>query len=268
MKRIIVGLLLIIFAGSLLIPSTTQAASTQPNLEKGLAQGNSGIIATVKVERLYVRRIPRLTGSVLGILTRNVQVPLTGRTRIGDWLEAQTSFGVGWIDARYVRTNITILALPVTEGSISPFATVVANVPVFVRSGPFPEYPVVTTVYTGAELDVIGLHSQNTYVQVSTVNGIGWIPVKTIKTFGLLRGLPVTDHMVLPLAKINGFRVHVRASPGADAPVVATVRLGQSYTIIARNISQTWFQIQGRFGTGWVQASLVVVVGYLDALGD
>jgi uncharacterized protein YgiM (DUF1202 family) len=262
MKRIIIGLFLIIFAGSLLIPSAARAVSTRPDLEKGPAQESGGIIATVKVERLNVRRIPRLTGSVLGVLTLNVQVPLVGRTLIGDWLEAQTAFGAGWIDARYVRTNITILALPVTEGLISPFATVVSSVPVLVRTGPFPEYPIVITVYAGTELDVVGLHSKNTYVQVETPNGVGWIPVKTVRTVGNLRGLPVTDHTVLPLAKINGFRV------STDAPVVATARLGQLYTIIARDETWTWFQIQGRFGTGWVQAPLVVVIGYLDALGD
>jgi uncharacterized protein YgiM (DUF1202 family) len=231
------------------------------------AQGESGIQAEVRIDRLNVRRVPRAAGSILGVLVEGDVVPLVGRNELATWLEAVTPFGTGWIDARYVRTNSSIVALPVTTDFIPPFATVTTSAPIIIRSGPLDAYPVVQRVRFGTEMDVIGLHSQNTHVQVIAPNGqVGWASLRVVVVTGDLSALRFTDLEVLPLARVNTFRLRVRAAPDLAAEVIGTARLGQLYTITALDETQLWGQISGKFGTGWVLLGLTEVIGTLAPL--
>lgn len=267
MKRLLAGLLIGLMLCGLALPFVAQALPTQPPSGASLDESSTGIVATIKIARLNVRRVPRAVGSILGTLTFDQQVPLVGRNEIATWLEAETAFGRGWIDARYVRTNASILRLPITTDQIPPFATVTTAKAVIVRAGPFDEYPIVQKVPIRTEMDVIGLHNRNTHVQVITPNGgIGWVDLKVVIVNGDLSGLRYTNLDVLPLAKINTFRLRVHAAPDVAATVLGTVRLGQLYTMTALDVTEQWVRISTKFGEGWVLLGYVKVVGPLDAL--
>lgn len=255
---------LIIALCILALPMTAQALTAQPPGEAETAQA-SGVIATIKVQRLNVRRIPSERGSIRGILGLNATVPLIGRTLIADWVEAQTPFGRGWLDARFISTNISIVTLPVTEALIPPFATVVVSTPAVVRRGPYDDYPIIGRFPIGTELDVIGLHRNNTHVQVVTPSGaVGWASLKSVRVTGDVASLPVTDRLVPPLAKVNNYRVRVRTEPNLTAPVLGLIRLGRVYDIVGQTPDASWLQIRSPFGLGWVETSLVQVIGFLQ----
>lgn len=270
MKRLITGLLPVIIVLALLAPAAmTISASPAPSRPTwGESQTGGAIIATIKADRLNVRRIPDTTGSVLGILTRDQQVRAVGRDKVSSWLEVVTPFGQGWISARYVSTNDTILKLPVTESLIPPFATVTTSPSVLVRAGPQREYPTVANVSLGTELDVIGLHRDNTYVQVETDDGVGWVSLQVVAVTGNVNALRATDREAPAMAQINAYRVRVRTAPNTSAPVIARVRLGERYFIVDQDELGNWYLITGEFGQGWISAAHVLVIGYLPAPWD
>jgi uncharacterized protein YraI len=205
---------------------------------------------------------------VLGILTRDQQVQAVGRDKVSSWLEVVTPFGTGWISARYVSTNDTIIRLPITEDLIPPFATVTTSPSVLVRAGPLREYPTLDNVPLGTELDVVGLHRDNTYVQVESENGVGWVSLQVVAVTGNVNALRATDREVPALAQINAYRVRVRSAPNTSAPIITRVRLGERYFIVDQDELGNWYLITGDFGQGWISAAHVLVLGYLPAPWD
>ncbi|MFQ3535627.1 MAG: SH3 domain-containing protein [Aggregatilineales bacterium] len=269
MKRLmIIGLSLALLGGLLLGQSVASRAESVDQAGQLLAQGETGIVATVKAERLNVRRAPRARGGTLGVLMRESVVPLIGRDRVGAWLEAVTPFGIGWINARWVSTNVSILNLPITEDRTLPFATVITSATVFVRRGPAVEYAIVDRLRIGDEVEVIGLHSRNTHVEVVTPRGrVGWVVLEAVRVEGDLSELHFSDLTVTPLAKINTFRLRVRQQPSQTAPVIGRARLGLAYDIVGVSPDGLWLQITGDFGRGWVARRFVIVIGSLGQFG-
>lgn len=269
MKRLGILCLSVVLLGGLLgiQPTPSRAASSDQTAQLA-AQGGTGIVATIKAERLNVRRVPRANGSILGVLTRESVVPLIGRDRVGAWLEAITPFGIGWINARWVSTNASILNLPITDDQVSPFATVITSAVVFVRRGPSVEYPIVDRLRIGDEVDVIGLHSRNTHVEIITPRGrTGWVALEAVRVEGDLSELPFSDLTVTPLAKVNTFRLRVRQLPSQTAPVIGRARLGVAYDIVGVTSDGLWLEITGDFGRGWVARRFVIVIGNLGQFG-
>ncbi len=266
MRRLYAFLAVAFLVGAVALPSLVQAAAPQPAPGAKPAQGIT-VTATVKVELLNVRRAPRKTSSTLGLLVREEKVQALSRNKFSDWLEVLSRFGKGWLAAKFVSTDLNITLLPIRDVT-PPFATVTTGEGAIVRLGPFDEYPVVAFMPPGAEMDVIGLHSRNTHVEVVTPWGIGWASLKAVKVEGDLTLLQQTDHLVKPRAVINTFRLRVRTAPDLEAPIIGLVGQGQQFTIIGRNYQGTWYQIQGKFGTGWlaIDGTLVKAIGYTDLI--
>lgn len=224
---------------------------------------DGGTTATILAQYLRVRRAPYAGGVILGILRRGDKVVVVGRDYISSWLQVETPFGVGWVSARYVTTNKSILKLPITEES-APVIAVVLEATAYIRSGPFISYPIIYTATDGEVMDVIGLQRRNEWFQVITPKGeIGWTYYKNVRIRGAYQTLEVTDDEVIPFARINNYRVRVRTAPNADAPIVTVVGLGEVYDILAIDSTGKWYQIRGEFGVGWLRVDLVKSYGYL-----
>jgi uncharacterized protein YgiM (DUF1202 family) len=258
----LVVFMLVVALVAVSVPDPTAAA---PAPETHTLDQQAGWKATIKVAKLNVRRAPRTSSTILGELTLNQVVPIVGRDRLASWLQVATPFGTGWIASRFVTTNIDVLRLPLTY--IPPHIIVIANPYAHLRSGPFYSYPVIGRLAYKTDLDIIGLHSRGLMVQVVLENGtVGWVASDLVKIAGDLTDVPYTDRLVLPLGQIMSYRVRVRAQPSPKGDVLATVGLGEKYTILAVTQSELYYLISGPFGTGWVFADYVRVLGYRSVI--
>lgn len=247
---------------SLTLPLHVQAASLVPT-STHLYQ--SGVRATIKIAHLNVRRAPRTTASVIGILNINEVVPVIGRDRLGTWIEILSPFGKGWINTQYILLTDDLLKLPITN--IAPHIIVIANPFAYVRTGPFASYPVLTRLPYGTDLDIVGRHSQGTMVQILLDDGkVGWVDSELVQIIGDLTDIPFTDRTVLSIGEIISYRVRVRSAPNPNGAVIATVGLGEKYTIQGISANGWYFLISGPFGTGWVFSDYLRVLGYTSVI--
>jgi uncharacterized protein YgiM (DUF1202 family) len=247
---------------SLALPLPTQAESTIADTTK-LEQ--AGVSATIKIANLNVRRAPRTTASVIGKLKLDEVVPVVGRDRLGSWIEILSPFGKGWINTQYILLTDDLLKLPITN--VAPHIIVIANPYAHVRTGPFRSYPILTRIPYGADLDIVGRHSQDTMVQVLLDDGtVGWVDSELVQIVGDLTYIPFTDRTVLSLGEIISYRVRVRSAPNPNGTVIATVGLGEKYTIQGISANGWYFLISGPFGTGWVFSDYLRVLGYTSVI--
>jgi uncharacterized protein YgiM (DUF1202 family) len=258
-------LLVLLIAFVLVAVSAPAHTFAAPTSEAGEVRQQACCTAIIKVAKLNVRRAPRTTSTILGTLALNQRVPVIGRDRLASWLQVVTPVGTGWINSRFVTTDIDVLRLPLTY--VPPHVIVIANPYAHIRSGPFFSYPVIARVPFKSDLDIVGLHSRGIMVQVLLENGtVGWVDIDLVTLNGDLFDIPFTDRSVLPLGQIAAYRVRVRAAPSPLGAVITTVKLGEKYTILAMTQSELYYLISGPFGTGWVFSDYVQVLGYRSVI--
>ena len=239
------------------VPAAAMPAA--PAISSNVAQ-SGGIVATVWVSLLNVRRAPRITSSTKGRLVKGEQVQLIGRVASGAWVEAQTRFGVGWIDRGWITYNGSIFDLPVVA-VLPPFVTTFNGEDgTNVRRGPSDQYPVIATLRDGTEADIIGVFPRPQWFLIVTQNGMtGWVFSGAVDLTGDISGVPLAS--ALPVGTVNAYNLQVHTAPSLTAPVIGDIRLGTSFAIIGRDYRTNWWQIEGQFGTGWVWAQFLTTVG-------
>src|SRR5690349_8823118 len=121
--------LVIIALISLLLPVAVQAQATPT------ADSPGGINATVIAPVLRIRRAPRLTSSVRGLLHKGEQVTAVGRDQTGAWLLVLTQEGNGWVDRTWVLPEDKPYYLPVSH-VFPPFISAISADGVNLREGP------------------------------------------------------------------------------------------------------------------------------------
>ena len=75
---------------------------------------------------------------------------------------------------------------------------------------------------------------------------------------------------------VNTSYLNVRSGPGADYTVVQTASGGTELDVTASTPDGIWFQVQGAFGSGWVNSEFVIfrgnfsnvsIISYAAAIG-
>ena len=67
---------------------------------------------------LNVRSGPSVFAPVIGVISRGQSFVLVGRSFDAAWLQIRFSgFAVGWVRSFYMRTNVSLFALPITDGT-------------------------------------------------------------------------------------------------------------------------------------------------------
>ncbi|MBE2200758.1 MAG: SH3 domain-containing protein [Anaerolinea sp.] len=129
-----------------------------------------------------------------------------------------------------------------------------------VRSGPGVNYNVVTVVYQGQAVTLLGRNSNNSWVKVQTAGGQqGWVNALLLTTNTTISNLPVVDApAVTATAVITTGALNVRSGPGVQYGVVTAVSQGQSVALLGRNSSSSWVKIQTGGGQqGWINAAYI-----------
>ncbi len=221
--------------------------------------------AVVIVELLNIRKAPRLSYPVIAQAERGAVLTLVGRTVGGTWVEVAGGFGRGWVSSQLIVVRGGgIGSLPVTDRSISPFATVVAYPAILVRSGPSIAFPVIGRLRTGAVLDIIGQDPKSIWIEVLTPFGSGWIQTKFVTLTGDIFAAPNTDDQAVPVIKNVNYRTNVRSAPNTSASVVYTLSYYEYAYIDGVSANGKWWHIYGKWGGGWVAANLVQAIGNVN----
>lgn len=160
-----------------------------------------------------------------------------------------------------------------------------------VRSGPAPTYSIVTVVYQGNVVTLLGRNADSTWAYVQTATAaVGWVsasstyitpsvaisslplvttatatPTTSATATATTTAVPNTPTPTATAVPVTGASatvatgaLNVRSGPGVAYSAVAAVNQGTVVSLIGRNSSSTWAKIRLANGTeGWVNVTLI-----------
>ncbi len=231
---------------------------------------------------------------VVAWVNLNEQVKLLGRNANGSWLYILFhERALGWIEAVWVSTAVSVPALPIVDDSKAPVGVdalqwlpgfigsgapgaapgtaTVSAAAASIRTGPNSSYPLITSVLRGTTLTLLGRNESASWVYVSTPTGVqGWISSALISTSVRLASLPLAPYTPIDTfgtATVTLFVVNVRNAPSLSAAVLTTVRRDARLPLLGRDASGAWFKVRLPDGTvGWVGSGAVTIDVPLSAL--
>ncbi len=148
--------------------------------------------------------------------------------------------------------NFTLLA---QDDAIAVINTGALNV----RSGPGVAHGVVTIVYKGQAITVLGRNHDGSWIKVRLYSGQeGWVKTSYVVVNQDISSLPVLDSSTSTTAVVATGALNVRSGPGLQYGVVAVVVSGERVTLLGRNANSSWALIRTTSNVeGWVNASLL-----------
>jgi N-acetylmuramoyl-L-alanine amidase len=195
---------------------------------------------------------------------------------------------------------LALLTIPVLSVSAAGAEQAQRTLPILVvntgalnvRSGPGPQYTVITSVPGGTELPVLGTNEDNTWYLVASVVGAGWVdvsftlargdfsfvPLITVETITAPMtqplptslGLPATAGLVavpqleIPQVIVNTGRLNVRSGPGPQYTIITSVPGGSTFYPVGVTGDSSWYLVEGTFGRGWIAVEFTIFRGVFD----
>lgn len=217
---------------------------------------------------IAVRSGPGFNYPAIGFVNNGSNINLIGRNADNSWLKVSSGNITGWMNASIIETSIDINTLPIVDGSggtvvVAGSSTAsVTTGALNVRSGPGVGYSISSTVYLGQVVTLLARNSDSSWVKVQTVTGLqGWVSTAYIQTAITISSLPeIATPSLNAVGWINTGAANMRSGPSLEFTSIATVGLGTSVTLIGRNSSGSWLNVQLANGTkGWINASLLDV---------
>jgi uncharacterized protein YgiM (DUF1202 family) len=161
-----------------------------------------------------------------------------------------------------------------------------------VRSGPGPQYTILTSVPGGVELPVLGTNENNSWYLVATVVGAGWVdvsftiprgdfsyvPLISMAAVGIPLAQPLPQSLGLPQNAgvvavpqletvqviVNTGRLNVRSGPGPQYTILGSVPGGTTFAPLGVTADNMWYLVDGTFGRGWIYAEYTIFRGVFD----
>ncbi|MBZ0319378.1 MAG: SH3 domain-containing protein [Anaerolineae bacterium] len=189
--------------------------------------------AIVMTNELNVRSGPGTVYPVIGRVYQGQNLTLNARNYASTWVSISFYNLTGWVNASYVQPNVAITSLPALDGGPTPIpgqiSATVNTGALNIRSGPAPDFAIVTTLQRGGGMNLIGRNADASWVQVQLTNGLqGWVNVKYIIANGNLYNLPITSGGTVPPPATRTYVVQ----PG-DNLYRISLRFGVSMAAIA-----------------------------------
>lgn len=135
-----------------------------------------------------------------------------------------------------------------------------------VRSGPSVDFGVVTVIYKGQVVGLLGRFHANNWVNIRLSNGLeGWVnsvylnsnvPVNELPVIGT--PAPVPPANVTPTAVVTTGALNIRSGPGPLFPILTVARQGEQLALLGRNSAGSWLKVRTASNIeGWVNSSYV-----------
>ncbi|MBI5961003.1 MAG: SH3 domain-containing protein, partial [Chloroflexi bacterium] len=232
-----------------------------------LAQGGNTV--TVNTGAAHVRSGPSLHTTALGSVSGGTVLPVTGRSTNSGWWRVTSSFGTGWVSAELVIFSGVLNTVPVVNqpaGTYEAPTVIVDRFPATVYRNPNADSFIVGISPTGAVLTVMGRSIDGNWWQVQTPLGAGWVNAGEVAFRG---EETLVERVGDPGPSFDGPTIRVNADvvvttqPGGG-DVIATLAAGTAVPATGRNADNTWWQVTGVFGIGWIPVSAVSLAGASD----
>ncbi|MGD2048395.1 MAG: SH3 domain-containing protein [Chloroflexota bacterium] len=211
---------------------------------------------------LNVRSGPSVSFAVVDVVYQGQQLVLIGRNESATWVNIRTPDNTeGWVNAGLVQTSIALDSLPVVDNPIDSPTAVVTTGAVNVRSGPGLDYSVVTILYQGQSVALIGRTNNSSWLKVDLVNDQdGWLNSTTVQTNVPIPSLPVAEVPPPPnAAVVNVSWLNVRLGPGTNFDAFTVLQRGQVVGIIGRSANSTWVKVRlPNNSIGWVDSNYLL----------
>lgn len=228
--------------------------------------GQVPAVGVVNTGAVNVRSGPGYGYPILTIAYQGYTFDLLGRTADNAWVKIQMVDGTqGWVNASAMNTTVPVSTLPINETPITPPAGMAVGAvntgQLNIRSGPGANYTVVSSVYYGHVVQLLGRNTFSTWLKVRLFDGQeGWANAKYITTNYPIANLPVMwDDAVIPgapTAIVMTGNLNIRTGPGAGFTTVTSVPYGTTLTLVGRNADGSWVKVRTSSGQeGWVNAS-------------
>ncbi len=208
---------------------------------------------------VYVRGGPGTGFWILGTLYRGEMVPVQGVSPDSNWWYVKAAFGEGWVAGVGVTPSNTAGVAVVDPG---PIGTVTAYT-LRVRAGAGINAASLGVLRNGQQVFVLAQNADGSWLQVRWAYGTGWVSsaymslggVPQVAADGQGGYLPVGGEA--PYAIVLAAYLNVRTGPGANYAILGQVQGGETLPIVGRSANNRWYQVETRFGTGWVYSGYV-----------
>lgn len=218
--------------------------------------------AIVTTGILNVRSGPSISFGVVDTVKQGQQLVLFGRNQSATWVKVRTPGNTeGWVNARLVQSSVAVGSLPVVDSPLTSPSAVVTTGAVNVRSGPGFDFGVITILYQGQSVAVIGRTNNSSWIKVRLGNDQeGWIGSSALQTNVPVQSLPVVEVPPPPnAAVVNVNFLNVRNGPGSNFEVFTFLQWGQVVGIIGRSANSTWVQVRlPNNSVGWVDSNYLL----------
>ncbi|MCP4361598.1 MAG: SH3 domain-containing protein [Chloroflexi bacterium] len=225
--------------------------------------------ASITAAHLNVRNGPGVSYPRVGSVDYGNVVSLLGRNLDSSWvIIASAGAQQGWVNSKYVATNLNVGALPVSSQTGTGH---VATGNLNVRFAPGAGSTVVTVASYGQALTLLGRTSDNSWLKVRAPNGKeGWVNASYVATGLDLNALPSLAGPVpgqpaipppanLPSVPSNPANTaSIRTCPNLSCPASGSVYSGLTVTATGRTADSSWVYVVLSNGQqGWIQSQFV-----------
>ncbi|MBN1680889.1 MAG: SH3 domain-containing protein [Anaerolineae bacterium] len=237
-------------------------------------------VPTVIVDRFPAKiyRNPNPESFVIGVAPTEAVLVVIGRSQDGDWWQVETDAGPGFVNTVDVafRGDEAVVPRVPDPGPDFDGPTVRVNVDTDVMSEPGGG-DLLGTLLAGTALPASGRNADNSWWQVASIFGLGWIPASDVSLAGAADTMRIVSNATVPPAtgdEAVSVQVVVEVerkigynAPSFDSVPMWDVRLGDRVAVVGRSADGTWLKVTNAEGDpGWLNFSGLTLQGAMASL--
>lgn len=174
----------------------------------------------------------------------------------------------------WILLTLALMAFPLVASAQSTQAYAIVNTAQLnVRTSPFAEAQLITTVTQGYTAGIVGRNADRTWYQILIPGGSGWVNASYIVAVDA-QNVPITFTSTAPthtpvapvtaiaaIGEVNTGALNVRSvpSPFGNVPLLEA-RRGTRLDIIGRNADTSWYFVRVNNISGWVRSTYVNII--------
>jgi uncharacterized protein YgiM (DUF1202 family) len=242
-----------------------------------------------------VRSGPGLEFNVLTTIGQGTWVTVLGRNGASTWINILVGGAEGWVGRSTISLSVSLAGnLPIVDSPAAPTATSTpgtapdgsggggtgatatpvptttpgdSTVPsatvntgeLNVRGGPGPGYPVITKVFDGDAILLLGRNTNSSWAYMTAPDGKkGWV-----STFYIISNVPISSLPVLadfiPTGLITTGNANLRDAPSLTSNVISVLPLGTFVGVLGRTADNAWVKVSASGVEGWVGSATLSI---------